>query len=38
MISIVNVKDYREFCFRGEGGANFVISAKNKTTGIRSVF
>uniref|UniRef100_A0AC34PZK0 Inositol-pentakisphosphate 2-kinase n=1 Tax=Panagrolaimus sp. JU765 TaxID=591449 RepID=A0AC34PZK0_9BILA len=38
MVSVVKIDDYRSFCFRGEGGANFVISAKNAKTGVRIVW
>ncbi|CAB3411407.1 unnamed protein product [Caenorhabditis bovis] len=35
---LVNPREYRSFCFRGEGRANFVISAKHKKTGVRIVW
>ncbi|KAK6028260.1 hypothetical protein OSTOST_05694 [Ostertagia ostertagi] len=38
MIDIVDPRKFRSFCLRGEGRANFVISAKNATTGIRIVW
>ncbi|CAJ0605503.1 unnamed protein product [Cylicocyclus nassatus] len=37
-IDVVNPRDYRAFCFRGEGRANFVISAKHIASGIRIVW
>jgi hypothetical protein len=37
MMTIVQPTDYRTFCFRGEGRANFVISAKCFETGKRLV-
>jgi len=37
MMTIVQPTDYRTFCFRGEGRANFVISAKCFETGKRFV-
>ncbi|CAI2328756.1 unnamed protein product [Caenorhabditis sp. 36 PRJEB53466] len=36
--TLVEPRDYRSFCFRGEGRANFVISARHKLTGIRIVW
>jgi hypothetical protein len=38
MFEFVNINDYRSFCFRGEGRANYVVSAKNKKTGERIVW
>uniref|UniRef100_A0A914QK84 Inositol-pentakisphosphate 2-kinase n=1 Tax=Panagrolaimus davidi TaxID=227884 RepID=A0A914QK84_9BILA len=38
MFEFVNVNDYRSFCFRGEGRANYVVSAKCKKTGERIVW
>lgn len=38
MVDIVDPRQFRSFCFRGEGRANFVISAKNSTSGIRIVW
>uniref|UniRef100_A0A7E4ZTH1 Inositol-pentakisphosphate 2-kinase n=1 Tax=Panagrellus redivivus TaxID=6233 RepID=A0A7E4ZTH1_PANRE len=38
MFGFVNVADYRSFCFRGEGGANYVISARSKKSGERIVW
>ncbi|CAJ0581503.1 unnamed protein product, partial [Mesorhabditis spiculigera] len=35
---LIDPRDYRSFCFRGEGRANFVISAKNEATGQRIVW
>ncbi|CAD6195838.1 unnamed protein product [Caenorhabditis auriculariae] len=32
---VVDLRDYRSFCFRGEGQANLVISAKHAATGSR---
>ncbi|KAK6052633.1 hypothetical protein COOONC_09862 [Cooperia oncophora] len=38
MIDIVDPRQFRSFCLRGEGRANFVISAKHATSGIRIVW
>ncbi|KJH51217.1 hypothetical protein DICVIV_02582 [Dictyocaulus viviparus] len=38
MVTKVDPRDFRSFCFRGEGRANFVISAKHATSGIRIVW
>ncbi|EGT48174.1 hypothetical protein CAEBREN_03471 [Caenorhabditis brenneri] len=35
---LVEPRDYRSFCFRGEGRANFVISARHRLTGVRIVW
>lgn len=35
--SIVDLDEYRAFCFRGEGRQNVVISAKGRRDNIRSV-
>ncbi|KAK6734795.1 hypothetical protein RB195_018153 [Necator americanus] len=35
---VVNPREFRSFCFRGEGRANFVISAKHSSSGIRIVW
>ncbi|GMS84764.1 hypothetical protein PENTCL1PPCAC_6939, partial [Pristionchus entomophagus] len=37
-IMVVNVSLYRSFCFRGEGRANIVISAKHRHTNNRIVW
>ncbi|MFH4984915.1 hypothetical protein AB6A40_011624 [Gnathostoma spinigerum] len=34
----VNPCEFRSFCFRGEGAANFVISAKSELSGSRIVW
>ncbi|KAK0400750.1 hypothetical protein QR680_015434 [Steinernema hermaphroditum] len=34
----IDVNEFRSFCFRGEGRANFVISAKNVKSGERIVW
>uniref|UniRef100_A0A915PZ01 Inositol-pentakisphosphate 2-kinase n=1 Tax=Setaria digitata TaxID=48799 RepID=A0A915PZ01_9BILA len=33
--SLIDPRSFRSFCFRGEGRANFVISAKCEKTGLR---
>ncbi|KAE9416339.1 hypothetical protein Angca_006492 [Angiostrongylus cantonensis] len=38
MVDQVDPHEYRSFCFRGEGRANFVISAKHTSSGIRIVW
>ncbi|RCN46936.1 hypothetical protein ANCCAN_06976 [Ancylostoma caninum] len=38
VVDIVDPRQYRSFCFRGEGRANFVISAKHASSGIRIVW
>ncbi|XGW09119.1 hypothetical protein V3C99_011434, partial [Haemonchus contortus] len=38
MIDVVDPRKFRSFCLRGEGRANFVISAKHTTSGIRIVW
>lgn len=35
---VIDPRNFRSFCFRGEGRANFVISAKCRKTGLRYVF
>uniref|UniRef100_A0A8R1I1A1 Inositol-pentakisphosphate 2-kinase n=1 Tax=Caenorhabditis japonica TaxID=281687 RepID=A0A8R1I1A1_CAEJA len=35
---LVEPRDYRSFCFRGEGRANFVISARHRASGVRIVW
>lgn len=35
---VIDPRSFRSFCFRGEGRANFVISAKCEKTGLRCVF
>uniref|UniRef100_A0A0N5B0S9 Inositol-pentakisphosphate 2-kinase n=1 Tax=Syphacia muris TaxID=451379 RepID=A0A0N5B0S9_9BILA len=35
---IINPRRFQSFCFRGEGRANFVISAKSKDSGLRIVW
>lgn len=35
---LVDPREYRSFCFRGEGRANFVISARHRLTGVRIVW
>uniref|UniRef100_A0A1I7WBV1 Inositol-pentakisphosphate 2-kinase n=1 Tax=Heterorhabditis bacteriophora TaxID=37862 RepID=A0A1I7WBV1_HETBA len=37
-MELIDPREYRAFCFRGEGRANFVISAKNTKTGLRIVW
>lgn len=34
-VPIIDPHSFRSFCFRGEGRANFVISAKCGKTGLR---
>jgi len=36
--SIIDPRDYRSFCMRGQGRCNFVISAKGKNDGLRIVW
>ncbi|KIH51092.1 hypothetical protein ANCDUO_18824, partial [Ancylostoma duodenale] len=38
VVDVVDPRQYRSFCFRGEGRANFVISAKHASSGIRIVW
>ncbi|WKX93497.1 hypothetical protein Q1695_011069 [Nippostrongylus brasiliensis] len=38
MVDIVDPRQFRAFCFRGEGRANFVISAKHVASGTRIVW
>ncbi|VDL63612.1 unnamed protein product [Nippostrongylus brasiliensis] len=38
MVDIVDPRQFRAFCFRGEGRANFVISAKHAASGTRIVW
>uniref|UniRef100_A0AAF5D3I1 Inositol-pentakisphosphate 2-kinase n=1 Tax=Strongyloides stercoralis TaxID=6248 RepID=A0AAF5D3I1_STRER len=35
---IVDLSEYESFCYRGEGRANYVVSAKNSKTGVRIVW
>ncbi|CAA19460.2 Inositol-pentakisphosphate 2-kinase [Caenorhabditis elegans] len=35
---LIEPRDYRSFCFRGEGRANFVISARHRVSGVRIVW
>ncbi|VDN05569.1 unnamed protein product [Thelazia callipaeda] len=34
-VPVIDPRNFRSFCFRGEGRANFVISAKCEKTGLR---
>uniref|UniRef100_A0A915PEY7 Inositol-pentakisphosphate 2-kinase n=1 Tax=Meloidogyne floridensis TaxID=298350 RepID=A0A915PEY7_9BILA len=38
MLEIVDLHEYRAFCFRGEGRCNIVISAKGRTNNLRIVW
>ncbi|CAI4227050.1 unnamed protein product [Auanema sp. JU1783] len=38
MHCVVDPREYRSFCFRGEGRANLVISAKSRDSGTRIVW
>uniref|UniRef100_A0A914MFL2 Inositol-pentakisphosphate 2-kinase n=1 Tax=Meloidogyne incognita TaxID=6306 RepID=A0A914MFL2_MELIC len=38
MLEIVDLHEYRAFCFRGEGRCNIVISAKGRTDNLRIVW